>query len=53
MAFLARDGGRLRDVVDQALVVPTDVTARAQELHMVLGHVVCDLVEAAIHREGR
>lgn len=51
VAFLARDGGRLRQAVDQALVVPTDVTARAQEMHMVLGHVVCDLVEDAIQRE--
>ena len=52
VAFLARGGGRLRDAVDQALVVPTDVTARAQELHMILGHVVCDLVEGAIHEDA-
>ena len=45
VAFLARDGGRLREMVDRALVVPTDDTARAQELHLALGHVVCDLVE--------
>jgi len=30
------------------LVVPTAVTARAQELHLALGHVVCDLVERAM-----
>lgn len=51
VAFLARGGGRLRDAVDQAFVVPTAVTARAQELHMVIGHVVCDLVERAIHEQ--
>lgn len=51
VAFLARDGGRLKDAVDQAFVVPTAVTARAQELHMVIGHVVCDLVERAIHEQ--
>lgn len=45
VAFLARDGGRLREMVDRALVVPTDDTARAQELHLALGHVVCELVE--------
>lgn len=52
VAFLARDGGRLRGMVDQALVVPTDVPARAQEMHMVLGHVVCELVEAALEEEA-
>lgn len=47
-ALLARGGGRLAGRVDLALVVPTDVTARAQELHLALGHVVCDLVERAL-----
>jgi D-sedoheptulose 7-phosphate isomerase len=48
VAFLARGGGRLKTEVDQALVVPTSVTARAQEIHVLVGHVVCDLVERAI-----
>jgi D-sedoheptulose 7-phosphate isomerase len=46
-ALLARSGGRLRDEVDLALVVPTDSTARAQEAHLTIGHIVCDLVETA------
>jgi len=50
-ALLARTGGRLRDRVDLALVVPTSSTARAQEIHLALGHVVCDLVERAL-QEG-
>lgn len=45
VALLARGGGRLRGLVDFALVVPTDVGARAQELHLAIGHLVCDLVE--------
>ena len=52
VAFLARGGGPLKGLVDQAFVVPTTVTARAQELHMVIGHVVCDLVERAIQEES-
>lgn len=46
-ALLARGGGRLKDRVDLALVVPTDVTARAQEIHLAIGHLVCDVVERA------
>lgn len=45
VALLARGGGRLRESVDHALVMPTDVTARAQELHLAVGHAICELVD--------
>jgi D-sedoheptulose 7-phosphate isomerase len=48
VALLARGGGRLRELVDLPLVIATDVTARAQELHIALGHIVCDLVEREV-----
>jgi len=47
-ALLARGGGPLRTLVDLAVVVPTDSTPRAQELHLTIGHVVCELVERAL-----
>ena len=47
-ALLARGGGRLRERVDLALVVDTSSTARAQEIHLAVGHVICDLVERAL-----
>ena len=52
VALLAKGGGRLRDAVDRALVVPTSSTARAQELHLTIGHIVCDLVDHAFAGEG-
>ncbi len=51
VAFLARDGGALKDEVDLSLIVQTDVTARAQELHLAMGHLVCEWVEASWIRE--
>jgi D-sedoheptulose 7-phosphate isomerase len=45
VALLARGGGPLLERVDMALVVPTDSVARAQEMHITIGHVVCALVE--------
>jgi D-sedoheptulose 7-phosphate isomerase len=45
VALLAKGGGRLRDMVDLAIVIPTDSTARAQEIQMVLEHIVCDRVD--------
>ncbi|MBI4410424.1 MAG: SIS domain-containing protein [Gemmatimonadetes bacterium] len=46
IALLARGGGRLKDLVDVALVLPTDNGAHAQELHLAIGHVVCEIVES-------
>ena len=46
VALLARGGGRLKDVVDHALIVPTDNGAHAQELHLAISHALCDLLES-------
>jgi D-sedoheptulose 7-phosphate isomerase len=53
VALLARGGGRLRDRVDHALVVPTDSTAHAQEVHLAIGHALCGLVEDRLQEEVR
>lgn len=45
VGVLAGDGGRLRSMVDLAIVVGTADGARAQELHLAIGHVVCGHVE--------
>jgi D-sedoheptulose 7-phosphate isomerase len=45
VGFLARDGGRLAGLLDRAIVIPTNSTARAQELHLTLGHILCEMVE--------
>jgi D-sedoheptulose 7-phosphate isomerase len=41
-------GGKLAKVVDHALIVPSTVTARIQECHITLGHVLCELVEEGL-----
>lgn len=38
-------GGKLADVVDYCFSVPSSVTARIQECHITLGHVLCELIE--------
>lgn len=48
VGFAGRDGGPLAALVDVALVVPSDDTARVQECHITLGHILCDLVEEAL-----
>ena len=45
VALLGRGGGKLRDLVDQALVVPSDVTSHIQEIHLAIEHLIVELVE--------
>jgi len=45
VAFLGKGGGRLKDLADVSLIVPATDTARIQELHLAVEHVICDLVE--------
>ena len=48
VVFTGGRGGDLARRADVALVVPSESTPRIQELHMLAGHVLCDLVEAAL-----
>jgi D-sedoheptulose 7-phosphate isomerase len=45
LALSARGGGRLRELADHSVVVPTDRTDRAQEIHLCIEHSICELVE--------
>ncbi len=45
IAFLGKGGGQLKALADASLVIPTDNTARIQELHLAIEHVICDIVE--------
>jgi D-sedoheptulose 7-phosphate isomerase len=45
LAFSARDGGELRALADLSVIIPTDRTDRAQELHLCIEHLICELVE--------
>lgn len=44
-AFGGRDGGKLRDFADVVLVVPSQTTARIQEMHITLGQMLCGALE--------
>lgn len=43
-------GGPMRELCDHLLEVPSSITPKIQEGHMVLGHILCGLVENAIFR---
>lgn len=45
LAFSARTGGALRALADLTIVIPTQRTDRAQEVHMCIEHAICELIE--------
>jgi D-sedoheptulose 7-phosphate isomerase len=50
-ALSGNDGGPLASAAEIAVVVPSRTTARIQECHIALGHVLCELVEKALFEE--
>src|SRR6476469_10349407 len=48
LSFSARDGGALRALSDHNVVIPTTRTDRAQELHLCIQHIICDVVEQTL-----
>lgn len=45
VGLLGRDGGAARSIVDFPICVPSLSTARIQETHILIGHILCDLIE--------
>ena len=48
IALSGRDGGRMKSIADLSVIVPSQTTARIQEAHIFVGHVICGLVEKAL-----
>ena len=44
-ALLGKNGGKIEKEVDLPLVIPCNVTARVQESHILLIHIICEIVE--------
>lgn len=48
IGLIGKGGGALRDACDVSIVVPSQTTARIQEAHIFIGHMLCALVEAEL-----
>lgn len=45
IGMTAEGGGKMAEECDICLAVPAKVTARAQEMHILMGHILCELVD--------
>ena len=46
IGFTCKDGGKMAELCDVLLNVPAENTARGQEIHEIMGHILCELVES-------
>lgn len=52
IGLLGNGGGKIAPLCDVALIVPSDNTPRIQEVHILLGHIICELVELGLFQGG-
>ena len=52
VALTGRDGGEMAQLADIALIVPSNATPRIQESHILIGHIICDIIEKEIFGDG-
>jgi D-sedoheptulose 7-phosphate isomerase len=48
LAFSARDGGKLKALATHNIIIPAQRTDRAQELHLCIEHIICDLIDQTL-----
>ena len=45
IGLLGNDGGKLKDAVNLPIIIPSSDTARIQEVHITIGHIICEIIE--------
>ena len=48
VGFLGKGGGEGLKIVDHGIVIPSQSTARIQEMHITIGHILCELIEEGL-----
>lgn len=48
IGFSGRDGGKFNDVCNLNIIVPSDDTPRIQEMHILIGHTICQLIDEEV-----
>ena len=49
IGLLGKGGGKSSALVNQSIIVPSKSTARVQEMHILIGHILCDLIEEGLN----
>ena len=49
IGLLGKGGGLAKGLVDESIIIPSNSTARVQEMHIFVGHILCDLIEEGLN----
>jgi len=49
IGLLGKGGGKASSLASEAIVINSNTTARIQEMHITIGHILCDLIEEGLH----
>ena len=52
IGFTGENGGKINNIVDVCINVPSDDTPRIQEAHIMIGHIICEIVEKELFKES-
>jgi len=52
VGFTGKNGGKMKDICDIMICVPSVDTPRIQEAHILIGHVICQLIEEGMFPNG-
>jgi len=53
IGLMGNDGGGMKDCVDIGIIVPSNDTARIQEVHITIGHIICEIIEQDLIHENK
>lgn len=48
IALLGKSGGKIAKFADYSIIVPSNCTARIQESHIMIGHIICEMAEQSL-----
>lgn len=52
VALVGRDGGKMAQMADYSIVIPSNATPRIQESHLLVEHMICDIIEKEMFGGG-
>jgi len=52
VALVGKDGGEMAKLADIVLIIPSNSTPRIQESHILIGHILCDIIEKEMFSDG-
>ena len=53
IGLMGHEGGNMKDCVDIGIIVPSNDTARIQEVHITIGHIICEIIEQDLINENK